>query len=282
MFSNTKKIMIMASILVGVGVVLFIIGIGIGGLTGNAFGGDYKFESEKLEEFKNVELDADMYDVSFVKGESYKIEYNYLEKYGKPNQVEVIDDTLYFTSHSNKWKNKFFNFDLINLFGNNEKREQQVTVYLPEKANINEVNIELDMGDLELKDLNIKDLSADLNLGDISGEKLVVETSNISLDMGDFEFEDFVSKGLEADMNLGDFDVSGKLEGLTVVNSDMGSININTTLSKESYSYNVDVDMGDVKINRESNMSKVLENNGAPNRIEVNCAMGDVELYFEK
>ncbi|MBQ3544268.1 MAG: DUF4097 family beta strand repeat protein [Lachnospiraceae bacterium] len=249
-----------------IALILFILGVGLMGIavvlgvqnrsfTNNRF---FKFiinsKVEKLEytvvdDFDSIDLEVDAADVVIKEGEEFAIEYTLYEG----ATFEVKNNTLYI----NKYEGEYINIG-INL----ETKDTYLTIYIPKDKDINIKKMDVDMGDIEIKN--------------DSGWRL--NNINIDADMGDIEIEGKVEGKIDIEADMGDVDIKGYLQCDISVGADMGDVDICTYYNEEYYNYEIDVDMGEKNI--EKNGGEMLEGDYRFD-IEVECDMGDVNLTFE-
>lgn len=134
--------------------------------------------------------------------------------------------------------------------------------------------------------------------GDRNLEKIEIETAgcdtavlgikcgqaNLKTEGGDIYTECIRSGGLNVEVVGGDCSLHGDIEGLTKVLATDSDIVIETSLDENSYSRDVNVNDGSLVINdieeydEDYFTSYVRE--GGPNRLEIKCFDGDVEIWF--
>ncbi|WP_027400196.1 DUF4097 family beta strand repeat-containing protein [Anaerovorax odorimutans] len=306
----TKKIVLIAIILIVIGIIFALIGSLTGGMRSVTFGKNGisigpklgENSSENLvtdkydfEKFINVKVDADLYKIEFVRGNEYAVEFSYDENYEKPN-IYLKDDTLIINDEENNFS--FLGFNRIGIFSQNSK--PRIKIYYPETTKFNNVEIE-NSGELVIKDLIAKQIDLNIDLGsadisDIETDNLEIEIdggkcninnveagkSNISLDLGELSTRDFKTKGLKVDNRNGEINLHGTFEGKNNIECDLGSINIDTSLKEEDCSYSIDVDLGSVKINGKAVDSTIVNNTSSNNSIKAEISGGEVNINFAK
>ena len=133
-----------------------------------------------------------------------------------------------------------------------------------------------DMGDSRIIRLETAAFDIDMNMGKLTVRDSILGAAIVSNDMGDIELADVCVNGLNMKMALGSATVRGELRGLITVSNDMGDININSTLAEKEYDYDIDVSMGDSKLNGRKLSGRT--NNGAVNKMILSCSMGSIRV----
>lgn len=293
MRKNVKRVMLVASIFIVVGVIIAIIGSLNGGLN---VSNQIVSDTISFKTFKNIEIDVDAFEVELIAGEAYKVEYAYLASSKKP-EISVEKDTLIVHSKNNRKSLNFSLFDGFQLF--NQREDQKIKVYYPKDIKLGNLKISqdlgdcqidsgdfetmeilLDMGDLKIASVSTGILDVQVDLGDCTLVSVNAKESNFNMDMGDLTGEKLITQGMEAVLSYGDVELEGNFQGTSNITNDMGDVTITTHVSKESYNYDIHVDMGNASVDRKSVKNQTTVNNNASNHMNVENSMGDVDLNF--
>lgn len=308
MHNVTKKIAIIATAMIGLGIILIIIGGLAGGMGPIHFGKngfsigyeegtilkDLKTERKSLNEFSDVDVNVDLYDIEFVPGNEYAVEYTYNKNIKKPiisangksltisqnehiNGINLLDGLNLlkgFSSPSIKiYYPKNASFDHIRI--QNNAGDIQIDYAIAKK-----IDLELDLGDASLSNVTTDHLGISISAGDCNLTDVIASKGDISSDLGNLSTRNFSAKGLEIENNAGDINLQGNFTGKNKIEADMGDVEVTTTLPEKDYNYNVKVDLGDFKING-ARTSPLVKSNGASNHIEIESSAGDVKLNFQ-
>lgn len=293
MKSFTRACLIFSGTVIAIGLVFTIIGGCLG--AGSTFAkmvtnGDFSFSwgdnhsiinSEDLktsyEEFSDVDkLDIDLkygeLTIEKVEGNSYKVEAdNVVDGFTcKNNDGElVIKDNI---------KNG------INL-GFKDDIHPTITLYVPENANFDKVNIEMGAGYVNVSDINTKDLGIDLGAGEFEGNKINTEKSTVSVGAGHLIIEEFVTDTIDMECGTGKMEVYGNINGDADVECGIGNIVLSVLNKESNYNYNIDCGIGNVTIGEQSfggiASEKTIDNN-ASNKMDIECGVGSIEVYFNE
>lgn len=123
-----------------------------------------------------------------------------------------------------------------------------------------------------------------LGAGAISSSTLfTADDLEIELAAGEIELENIEVGKLNAEVGAGTLSFAGSVQQEADVECGMGEINLELAGSESDFNYDVEVAAGDVTIGRESFGGIAGErdiNNGAAKNINVECAMGAIDISF--
>lgn len=285
--SRGMKIFIMVcGIVIGTGILLSLAGWIFGGIRGlsgvedrvhwiSFGGGDEENRTVDLEKFRSIDLECDTADVEFIEGDKFAAELTYDKKSGQPkmavkNQTLTIVDS----GRSSKW----FHFD---IFGRDYVKTR-ITIYYPKNTTFNKVNVQNDMGAVELEGITAKDINIQVDTGYLEMNSIRADKLKVNVDMGGAEGSDLIVKGAELSVDAGSLELSGQFTGTTKLNCDLGSIVLTTDLPRESYSIEADCDLGDCTVDgRSVGENYISENADAKNKMTVEVDSGSAEINFE-
>lgn len=286
MTRGMRKFLVVCGIVISVGLLLSMVGWILGGIKGLAgvedkvswisFGGHgEEMRTMKLEPFSSIDLDCDMGSVELIQSDSFFMEMNYDKKIGAP-EVEVEGETLEITSqrHRGWWLD-------FNVFRGKDYADTKMKIYYPKGTVFQNIRLENDMGDIELKGLQAEMVDVASACGDVTLDGLTADSLSLDCDMGDIEARGLQTKGVDAEINMGNVELAGTLAGTTKISCDMGDCTLETELDKKSYSIHTDIDMGDCSINgQDVGSTHMIVNDAAENKIEVESNTGNVEINF--
>ena len=234
-----------------------------------------EMEKTKVDAFESLDFDLNMADVELIPSDDYYVEYRLKTAVSEPvknkNKKLVISDS----------EDYIFNFNFN--FGKNESSGRTyVKIYYPEDAKFRDVDIDLDMGRLDMDGLHADDFLADLDMGALDMRACMLKDAQMSLDMGGLDVRDSQFEDLEIDLDMGSLDmddcsVSRRLQG----DLDMGSANIKLLDKDEDgkkleYGYKLDTDMSSIEVNGAS-CGKEYDKSGDV-KIDVSCDMGSITI----
>lgn len=206
-------------------------------------------------EFSNIDIDLSMANIEIKEGDTYKVVVEYPEEF-MPS-VEVVEGTLKI-SHNNVKNISFNSIGSIDC---------DVTVYIPKGCQLGAVNVDTDLGNVEIKDsftytdvnivaalgnIEIESMDADVliikaNLGDVEVKNSSVGELNITADLGDIEVKNCKFSVGNITNDLGEISVSGEFGSLDA-NCSLGELNVDCDNISEAR-MDLSADLGEIKVN---------------------------------
>lgn len=224
-------------------------------------------KTTQVEAFTGIDLDVNMGDVILQHGEDYGVAYTL---YSDNVEYYVEDGVLHFEERS---EDGFFNFNFFNFNWNHS----EVIIYVPDSVDsLDQVSLNSDMGDIEVKELTIDSLDAYSDMGSVDLDQVTVGDLMIGTDMGNLTASGVFLKSIDADNNMGDITFEGYLACDTDASTDMGDVEITTYYDKNSYDYELNTDMGDDQVQNKGGDQL----SGNERRMILSSNMGDVTLTF--
>ncbi len=222
MKTNTKKLVLTSLGLIILGAILTGMGMLLGGRPGvvlsrDGFSSPYKkyepftLDKTKIEEFSNVELKIGSYaDVRILpsKDDNFYLEYQLDGVYGEPS-FDVKGETLSLT-HSGNARSRvgiynFYigNFDVVN----DEDINAYIALYIPEGADMGNLEVYNDSGDVSIENLSFGDTKLDVSYGDVNLRDMSFQDLDVGMECGNFDAkafnaQDFVLKNEYGEVSL--------------------------------------------------------------------------------
>lgn len=236
------------------------------------------YDSVLVEDFTSLDVDAGYSSVYLIPSDKYAVEYQLtgegMVPYSVRNGKLVINDQGISALR--------FTFD---WFDNNKSaRNDYIKIYYPEGASIDNIDVNLDMGSLEMEGMTVSDLSVDLDMGGLNIKDCTIAKGDCDLDMGSLDIDNCVIGSFTVDLDMGGLDT----KGLCVMDTftadlDMGSANLNineATPDKEpiSYGYKLETEMGTVDIDGDKKGKEYKTSGDAD--IDVSCDMGSISISY--
>lgn len=210
---------------------------------------DEKYETEKIEK---ISIKSSAGDIKFEESDDKKIR---VVVYGeKENKIDVeqTGNTLKVESIQ---KSHIFGFNI---------RLNDIVIYLPKEYE-KEIEIDSDLGDIEIVSLENASIKIEQNCGDINLGK--IKNAEIENDLGTTEIEE-VLNSLNIKSNCGDIKIKKlTLQENSKIENDLGDIKIGET---NDIFIDAHCDLGDEKIKNNSRQSEVTL------KIDVDC--GDIKV----
>ncbi len=160
----------------------------------------------------------------------------------------------------------------------------KVTLYVPANVSLDSVKVSLGAGEMELDGLKAAQMEFALGAGEIHAEGLQAEELEVSVGAGDIEFTDAELKDVDIQVGAGNFELAGKVSGNISGECAMGNLTLKLAGSEGDFNYDIECVSGNITIdnNEYSGLAqeKSIDNNASKN-IELECAMGNVDVMFE-
>ena len=242
MSKAAKGWIIAASVLVVLGIMLFVFATAVGGFDiANPGNQNYETITEEVsEDFDNIDIQVNAAAIEFLPAEDKQCKVDYSGQEDLQISVEVKEKTLVVQyEETREW------YEHIGLFF----KEPKITVYLP-KEEYASLTVTSDVGDVKLpKELTFGSIEIDSETTDVECSASVKENIDIHVSTGDILLNDMKASSVKIETTTGDVTMTGIDVG--------GDIEISTTT-------------GDV----------LLGNTVAEKNMMVKCTTGDVG--FEK
>ncbi|MCM1046201.1 MAG: DUF4097 domain-containing protein [Candidatus Gastranaerophilales bacterium] len=200
--------------------------------------------------------------------ESYYIEAENVRRL----QSYAEGDTLYVKtlSNTNTW---------------NEMKERYITLYVPAEVSLDEVEIDLGAGELDLGRLTANKLSLEIGAGHLVGDGInVANKLEIEIGAGAVELQGLQAGEVEASVAVGDLALQGDITSKGDISCSMGNISLLLDGTEESYNYKIEVAAGNITIGENGYSGLASDRtikNGADRTLEVECAMGNIDILFD-
>ncbi len=199
-------------------------------------------ESATLESFERITVDADVMDFIVKEGSAYALDYqgtkNLVMSYRVDNGELVI---------TQKKKN--------GMIGNNEAT---LILTVPADAQFAKVNLDIDVGDIDLREMNTSFLDADIDVGDVTVEKANIEQAVIESDTGDIKLKGCAFVKLD-------------------ISSDVGDVEVSSSADISRYTYDLKTDVGEVEVYAGDYGRKYYQE-GENGKISVRADVGDITV----
>lgn len=165
-----------------------------------------------------------------------------------------------------------------------EIKSSRITLYLPQTTvSLEEVAVSLGAGQLQFSDMEVQNMVASVGAGQLVLERLALGYLNVSLGAGELRTVDVSSQFVEASVSAGNMDYSGTILESANISCSMGNVSMALEGEREDYNYQLNCAAGNMEIDGESYAGAAVDryiDNGAVRLIEIDCAMGNVEVGF--
>lgn len=160
----------------------------------------------------------------------------------------------------------------------------EIILYIPANYSFEQVNVELGAGLMEIPDIATAEMNLEVGAGQITVDYLQTEKCDIEVGMGEIIVKDMQVTKLSGEAGMGHLQMAGTVLGDVDAECSMGSIELDLTGSEEDFDYTLEAAMGNVSIGGEEysglTQEKSIQNN-AGKQMNIECAMGNIEVDFE-
>lgn len=290
---STRIFMMIAGAFIGAGLLLMLLGFLAGARQSIWFDDDglqiddsepTNITELNLESFHQLDVDLDYADVEILKGDQYGIDIRYYEdncviSYTIENGVLKVSD------EEKESGTRFFNIGFD--FGN---KSSYVKIYVPENATLDQTTIDIQDGDMDIRNLNTSSLTTTNEYGDSKFSDISAGSMDIKIENGDVDFLNIMTPTLKYSNEYGDttfehvsgIDNNSNMESISIdiENGDFEADNFLANNLTYSNAY------GDTII-RNSNLKQIVMNveNGDLNlsgtllgEIKISAEYGDTEI----
>lgn len=222
-------------------------------------------EAQKIDGFTDMNLDMDVVELKIIEGDEFSVSFD-----GSEALQPIVSVKNGVLSVRQGKKNKIFN---------NVNLKSKMTITIPAGTMLDAVVLSVDAGKIDMQGFSIRDLSMDVDAGSIKITDCKIEYGELDVDAGDIDVKNSTMGKSEicADAgNIGTDDI--EFEQLDV-STDMGNISMNLPLSYEEYSYELEVDLGNITIDGESHRGSFSKDGTKGNyKLNASCSMGNVDI----
>lgn len=234
MRKGTKIAAIIAGACLGGGVLLGAVGFALGGATGLGWDGEHLRVLETGEHARRVEenmelgtltgvvVESGSADVRFETADTYGVR---LVDYDASERLSYrVEDGVLFveTDPANQGISMVMGFFTTS-------RTPEITVYLPEDAELETVNLDQDMGNLEIAGLSAGEMTVSLSMGDAELSGVEADSLQLESDTGDISLSGSTAGSLTMTMNLGNLELEDvAVDGTASLENDCGDITLNS------------------------------------------------------
>lgn len=181
-----------------------------------------------LEKFATLKLDAKVMSVNTCRGDNFALTCRYNKDYLKPS--------ISYENNCLKIEQKSFK----NKIGNNKCHLELV---IPDNTQLEEIDIEVDVGAVEITNIDTKELDISTNVGAVEISNTKAKELELSSDVGAIEVSDVDFEKADLSSNVGAIEVTllnPISEYAIEVSSDVGAISVNEKGFKRHYSQRAD------------------------------------------
>ena len=171
---------------------------------------------------------------------------------------------------------KFIN---INIFGTIGIEEMKFIIELPEAFN-KDLTIDINAGNLEIRNYDANKINIDINAGAAKLEKLNVDNLTANIDVGDIDINNCTFNTSSIKVEVGDIDISNCLFSNSIIEVEVGDIDANAEVTS---SLDVSVEVGDINLNLigTDDLYKINNDSNGTVIIKIDVEVGDFDYSFQ-
>ena len=178
---------------------------------------DYIEKTIDVDNFSKLELNVDTTDVEIRKGKNYQVSYN-VPKDEIPS-IEVKDQTLTVSSKKNG-SSHFSTVCILNIGKYDVEDLNTIIITVPEDAKISEAGINVETGDIKVKDIECDTIDITGNNGDIKISNVTSEHAKLSSVSGDISLNNVKLKDYTVTNEYGDLKINNSIGEKAVFDCD--------------------------------------------------------------
>ena len=170
------------------------------------------------------------------------------------------------------------------MFGN---RHIEITLYLPEKVSFDEVDIDVDAGEVvsDYDTLDCKKLTLNVDAGHMSISNVKAsDTADISVGAGEMEIAAIEVKDLKMDTGVGKMEITGSVTGDVVADCGVGELDLTLANHEQDFNYEVDCGLGEIKVGSNNfsgfDGTKSMDNNALQD-MTIDGGVGSIKVAFK-
>lgn len=161
----------------------------------------------------------------------------------------------------------------------------EVILYVPENYYFEEVEIDVGAGELWFVNLNAQEASLEVGAGSIMLDDIKVQELDVSIGAGRIDITGMEAGELNAEVGMGELLADGAVSGNVDVECAMGNVEIGLAGSENDFNYYLEGSMGSIQVGDSGYISggfsqkRTIDNN-ASKEMEIECAMGNITIWF--
>lgn len=273
----TKICLILVSIFLVLGLVFATVGVAIGFRAENLL--EYGFEKQEnnfkfsADEIKNLNVNVDVGRLKIYTSKEEEIKVSI--KAGKGTYECYQDGNKLIV---NQEKNSF----LWRFFRN---KGTEVTIYIPEKLQLENNVITLGAGEAYVDGLDGERIDIQVGAGRFKGKSIQADSQLIlSVGAGEIELEQIKAKDTTVECGIGSITIEGKIDGNVSADCGVGEIVFNLEGEEDDFNYQVKSGIGNIIINsiefQPMGANQKIDND-ADKTFDLQCGVGSIEITID-
>ena len=222
-------------------------------------------ENQEVEEFSKMRLDISASNLTIkLEGNSYKV-----ETYQIPKNTKIESKDGILEIKNNKKLNK-------------SDSKSRITIYLPEDVELEEADIQVGAGIVDVTGLIAKNVEFNFGAGNVNMQNISVKNNaKIECGAGQAIIKNSELANADIEAGVGKLVYSGDLTGNAQIDCGVGDVELELTGDAEKYAIHTEKGIGDIKINDSSVADDSTTGNGE-NKIDIEGGVGSIDIRMSK
>ena len=222
-------------------------------------------ENQEVEEFSKMKLDISASNLTIkLEGNSYKV-----ETYQIPKNTKIESKDGILEIKNNKKLNK-------------SDSKSRITIYLPEDVELEEADIQVGAGIVDIAGLIAKNVEFNFGAGNVNMQNISVKNNaKIECGAGQAIIKNSELANADIEAGVGKLVYSGDLTGNAQIDCGVGDVELELTGDAEKYAIHTEKGIGDIKINDSSVADDSTTGNGE-NKIDIEGGVGSIDIRMSK
>lgn len=275
-----------AIISIGLGIGLLIVAVCSGVRWEDAWNEQSTFTTmeQSYEGVEKLDLNISYGEVKIVSGNNFSIS---AENIVEDELNSNVENGVWYIKEDDTKYSKFFgiSFPVRKFFSFGDHFTPKITVTLPEGFTADSIILKVGAGTLDADSINSETGEFTVDAGKMQINELsVAKESTYNVGAGEMVIKEANIGNIIVDCGVGNVEIDGSVYGDNNIKSGVGKVDLSLQGSVEEYSYDISCGIGDIDIDGDSyhNINgKVIDNNSADNRLNLNCGIGNISVDFK-
>ena len=165
----------------------------------------------------------------------------------------------------------------------NSDQDASIVIQIPAGFGFGELDMEIGAGTMNLGSVTAREIDLEVGAGQIIADAVQADSLHVNVAAGDARVNSLQVKEFDAEVGMGNLYASGCVSGHGNLECDMGNITLELSGVSTAFDYNIECGLGKIKIGEETYSGLAKEkalHHGAGHKMDVECAMGNVEILF--
>lgn len=162
--------------------------------------------------------------------------------------------------------------------------KNKMEVCIPAGSSLEELEIELGAGVMDISGFSINKLETDVGAGSLLLYNMEIGKLSVDVGAGEVEVSDTIVRDAEIAVAMGECSYDGSITGELEAECAMGNLQFKLTGSENDHNYEIECAAGNVTVGSFSVTAVAGEktiNNNAASKYEIDCGMGNITIEFE-